>query len=64
MAVLLEMLQGWVDDLTPIVANAASAERACSLMDGLALDVLLGLPGRTRARALRIATKAMAGEGG
>lgn len=57
---LLAMLQAWVDDLAAIVGDAASAERHCSLMDGLAMDILLELPGRTRARALRIVTEAMA----
>jgi hypothetical protein len=28
-------------------------------MDGLAMDILLGLPGRTRARALGIVTSVM-----
>jgi AcrR family transcriptional regulator len=51
---LLGLIQGWIDDLTAIVGNASLAERWCSLMDGLALDVVLGLPGRTRARALGV----------
>lgn len=59
-AVLLGLLQGWIDDLAAIVGDVTLAERTCSLMDGLALDLLLGLPGRTRARALRIVTQAMA----
>ena len=53
---LLALLQTWIDDLTAIIGDAAAAERGCSLMDGLALDMLLELPGRTRSRALRIAT--------
>ena len=53
---LLDMAQGWISDLTEIVGDSAFAERHCALMDGLAMDVLLGAPGRTRARALRIAT--------
>jgi hypothetical protein len=52
---LLALLQTWIDDLTVIIGDAAAAERSCSLMDGLALDILLELPGRTRSRALRIA---------
>ena len=59
---LLEMIQSWIDDFTAIVGDAALAERCCSLMDGLALDILLELPGRTRARALRIATEALHAE--
>jgi hypothetical protein len=54
-AVLLELLQAWIQDLVAVVGDRALAERACSLMDGLALDILIGLPGRTPARALRIA---------
>lgn len=52
---LLDLGEGWIADLAAIVDSTEVAERACSLMDGLALDVLLGLPGRTRARALKIA---------
>lgn len=60
--VLLGLIQAWIDDLTEIIGDAAAAERCCSLMDGMALDVLLELPGRTRARALRVATDALRGE--
>jgi len=60
--VLLGLIQAWIEDLTEIIGDAAAAERCCSLMDGLALDVLLELPGRTRARALRVATDALRGE--
>lgn len=56
---MLEMIEAWSDDLTAIVGDAALAQRSCSLMDGLAMDILLELPGRTRARALRIATEAL-----
>ena len=56
---LLEMIESWIGDLTAIIDDAALAERVCSLMDGLAMDILLELPGRTRARALRIATEAL-----
>ena len=54
LAMLLDLLQAWIVDLTTIVGDQALAERACSLMDGLALDILLDLPGRNRARASRI----------
>ena len=57
--VLLAMLQAWIDDLAEIGRDEAFAERHCALMDGLAMDILLALPGRTRARALRIVTEAM-----
>lgn len=57
--ILLGLIQGWIDDLSAIIGDAELAERICSLMDGLALDTLLGLPGRTRARALRITTEAL-----
>ncbi len=57
--VLLDLLQGWIVDLTAIVGERSLAERACSLMDGLAMEMLLGLPGRTRARALRISQDAI-----
>ena len=60
-AVLLDLLQVWIADLTAIVGDQELAETACSLMDGLALDILLGLPGRTRARALRIAQGLLSG---
>lgn len=56
---ILEMEQSWIEDLTAIVGDAEVAERFCALMDGLALDILLGLPGRTRSRALRIISEAM-----
>ena len=59
---LLGLIESWIDDLTAITGDAALAERFCSLMDGLALDILLELPGRTRARALRIATEAVHAE--
>ncbi len=54
LTVLLDLLQAWVADLSVIVGDRALAETACSFMDGLALDILLELPGRTRARALRV----------
>lgn len=57
---LLEMSRRWIDDLTAIVGDRAFAERQCALMDGLAMDVLLGMPGRTPARAMQMATEAMA----
>lgn len=59
---LLALIETWIDDLTTITGDAALAERSCSLMDGLAFDILLALPGRTRARALRIATEALRAE--
>jgi len=59
---LLELLQVWIDDLTLIVGDPDLAERSCALMDGLALDILLDLPGRTRDRALRIAVGALRAE--
>lgn len=58
-AALLELIESWIADLASLVGSIEFAERACALMDGLALDVLLGLPGRTRARALRIALRSL-----
>jgi hypothetical protein len=47
-------IAGW----TPGPARSF-AEHHCSLMDGLAIDVVLGLPGRSRRRAIRLAVTAM-----
>lgn len=41
---------------------AAYADRACRLMDGYSLEVLLGAPGRTRAWAVAQVSDALAGD--
>lgn len=65
---LRAMAEAWTTDLEAAIVEgirtrrfrrvdaADAATRSCALMDGLAYEVLLGIPGRTRSRAVGVAT--------
>lgn len=72
--VLADVLAGWSAALEQVVARGVGAGafvcddpaelgyRFCRTMDGLALEILMGTPGRTRAWAVRFALTALTRE--
>lgn len=68
---LRRMVEAWTADLEAVIGEgirvrrfrrvdpAEAAARSCALMDGLAYGIVLGIPGRTRPRAIGVATRGL-----